>query len=200
MTTFATWRRAAANLLAVGATALLFSACMLTSETNLVAPTETVEPIAGGFSMVSYNEETGVLTKSAEAPADFSFKDGGYASSDGALTAYFVPTDVADTYLVAIGSTDGAIYAVARYRGDIMEINLIFGEDPAGQLANAGVTVPAGATIAEGGIVVADRAALDAVIALVIEGKLALSPLVAWVGSGEAPATLKREGDWYVAG
>jgi hypothetical protein len=54
-------------------------------------------------------------------------------------------------------------------------------------------------TIVDGGIVVADRAALDAVIALVRDGTLKTGPLVAWVGPDPAPAKLIPEGDWYRA-
>ena len=195
----ATLRRAIAAL-AIGALSLLLSACMLTSETFLVDPTEAVQPLSPSFAMVSYSEgEDGVMAKSEDAPGTFALgPDGGYAASDGSFTAYFLPTGTPDGYTLALNASDGAMYGTARLRGDILEVSLVFTNDPATELG--GGPLPPGATVADAGITVTDRAALDAVLALVASGKLTLGPLVAWVGAGEAPATLKRDGDWYAPG
>jgi hypothetical protein len=199
----ASLRRVAANLFAIGATAALLSACTLSSATNLVDPAEAVTPLPANFAMTSYSDDDG-LTKGDDAPATFALADKGYAASDGSLTVYFVPlADSTDSYLAAVASADGVIYGVARIRGDIMELAVVYSEDASAQLANAGEALPSGATPGEdsgGGIIVADRAALDAMIALHRAGKVKLTALVSWVGASEAPATLKRDGDWYVPG
>jgi hypothetical protein len=203
-----TLRRAAANVLAIGALTALLAACTLSSETLLVDPaSEAAEPLAATFKMTSYAEaegQPGVYTKGDDAPAPFALKDKGYVADDGSMTAYFVPTAAApDTYLLALGTAETAMYGVARIRGDIMELAVIYGEDAGAQLTAAGEAVPAGVTIdseAGGGVILANRAALDAMIALHIAGKAKLGSLVVWVGAGDPPATLKAEGVWYVPG
>lgn len=208
MTITATLRRAAANILAIGTLTALLAACTLSSETLLIDPaSEAVEPLAATFKMTSYaevDEQPGVYAKGDDAPAPFSLKDKGYVAEDGSMTAYFLPSAAGpDSYLLALGTADGAMYGVARIRGDIMELAVIYGEDAGVQLAAAGEATPAGVTIdseAGGGVILANRAALDAMIALHLSGKAKLGSLVVWVGAGDAPATLKSEGDWYVAG
>lgn len=201
MTIIATMRRVAANLLAIGSLAALLSACTLTSETLLVTPDEAVQPLSTGFAMTGYKDEDGAITKGEDAPVTFALARGGYLASDDSFTVYFLPTELADTFVLALAGADGATYGIARLRDNILEVAVLFDEDPAEQAAAAGVALPAGVTVDDGGMMVTDRATLDAVIALVREGKLKLSSFVSWVGPAEsAPAALKRDGDWYVAG
>ena len=51
MNAIAIWRRAVANLFALGALAMLLSACMLTSEKDLIADTGTATPRPASFTM-----------------------------------------------------------------------------------------------------------------------------------------------------
>lgn len=204
MTITATLRRAVANVLAIGAIAALLSACTLTSATNLVSPDEAVEPLPAAFNMAPYGEENGVYTRSEDPAIAFTLKDRGYTSADGAMTAYFVERmEAPDTYLVALGATDGITYGVARLRGEILELAIIYGTSADEQLKAAGEPVPAGVFIdpeAYGQVTLTDRAQLDAMIALHFAGKAKLDTSIVWVGAGEAPLTIKRDGDWYTAG
>jgi hypothetical protein len=204
MTIHPIWRRTAANLAALGLVAALLSACTLSSKTNLIGPAEAVQPLPASFAMVSYQEgkdAPDTFTRSEE-PAPFTLKDNAYVIADNSMTAYFVPTDAADTYLVAMVATDGTMYGVARLRDGLMEMAVIYGEDAGAQFAATGTSVPPGVMVSEevgGGVLVNDRAALDAMVALHRAGTIKLGTIVAWVGPGEAPATLKRDGDWYTA-
>jgi hypothetical protein len=197
MTITATWRRVA-SLIATGAVAVLLSGCVLTSTTNLVAVAETVEVLPATFTMTTYSgNEDGTGYVASNEPAAFTMKDGGYLAPDGSMTAYFVPMEDGE-YLIATVATDGAMYGVANFDdAGLMEVRMVLNGDPAPAIAAAGIT---GATAADGGVVVTDRATLDAIIALISDGTISTEPLVAWIGDGPAPATLLKDGDWYKAG
>ena len=196
MTIHPIWRRAAANVAALGLAAVLLSACMITSPTNLVPESEAATPLPDSFTMTSYTMADGATdyTKAEDGTSAFTRSGSSYGDAEASMKVFFVPLE-ANTYLLDIAATDGTMYGVAKLDGGIMEIRMVLTTDPATDLTSP----PAGVTIADGGIVVADRAALDVVIGLVRDGTLKTGPLVSWVGSDPAPAKLVPEGDWYRA-
>lgn len=198
MTAFDAWRRAAATLLALGLAAIVLSACMLTSETNLVSPDEAdSEVLPASFTFHPYNEADGVFTPAAaeDGPGTFTLRDGGYVAPDESLTAYFLPSpDEGDYYMLALAAKDGAMYGIARIDGrGIMELRVVFD----GGLADQAGLLPPGATLADGGIAIATRADLDTIVALIANGSLPTSPLVAYAGTGTPPPKILPDGEWY---
>lgn len=196
MTIHPIWGRAAANAVALGLAAVLLSACMITSTTNLIPESEAVTPLPDSFAMTSYTMAEGATdyTRSEDAPGAFTRTGNTYGDAEASMNVLFAPLE-GSTYLIDVTADDGTMYGVARIDGGIMEIRMILMSDPATVLS----APPANTTIADGGIVVADRAALDAIIALVRDGTLETGPLVSWIGPDPAPAKLIPEGDWYRA-
>lgn len=190
-----------AGFFALGALALVLSACMITSETNLVGDGESAAPLPAAFHFFTYTDKEGTIARTEDAPMIFTLGDGNlYADAAGSMKVAFVPLgDDGQTYLLSIAASDGSMYGLARYADNIMEIRMILGGDVAAELQAAGATaVP----VEEGSIAVADRATLDLVIGLIAEGKLTTAPLLGYVGeSADAtvPATIAKEGDWYKA-
>lgn len=205
MSMLSTWRRAAAATLAAGFAALLLSACVISSTAPLVPPEEAAAVLDAGFPFVTYDgtgpyapsEEQGIgaFTKAADSNV--------YADPTGAMKVSFVPRDDGRNLIAVQSVTEsgetGYLYGLATVRDGIMAIEIVLAADPADDLAAAGMTVPAGATIDGGAITVTDRAGLDAVIELVANGTIRAEPLIAWVGAGEPPATIVADGDWYKA-
>jgi hypothetical protein len=188
--------RRAAGFVVLGMASLLLAGCMLTSTENLVGEDETVQVLPATFTLQTYNEAAdGSFSTSEEAGGLFTLTGKGYTDDGESMTIYLVPLGE-DKYLVDVVAADGTMYGVARLKDGIVELRMVFSGDPATEL---GASVPAGVTVADGGIAVADRAALDTVITLIDEGKLGTSLLIAWVGEGEAPALIVRDGDWYKA-
>jgi hypothetical protein len=196
MSIISTWRRAV-NLFAPVALAALLAGCVVSSEVNLVAPQEAaIDLLPASFQMTTYEERDGVFVKSDDAPGTFTLEDGGYVAPDGSMTAYFIGIEDQDYYLLAIVAGDGAMYGAAAMDGHgILEIRMILEGDPAA----AGASLPATVVIADGGIRVASRADLEAVVAAIANGTLPTTPLVAYVGTGTPPTSLARDGDWYKA-
>lgn len=205
MTIHLNWRRAAANLAALGLTALLLSACVIASKAPLIGPDEATAAFGDSFPFTTY-DGNGPWTKAKDAGVG-GFKkatDGNvYGEPTGAMKVSFVPrTD--GSQLVAIESKSdngevGYMYGLAHVRDGIMALQVILATDPAADLAAAGVAAPAGAVIESGGVNVSDRATLDAVIDLLAAGTIKASPIIAYIGPGDAPATIVADGDWYKA-
>ena len=195
MTIIATARRAA-GFLALGIASLLLTGCMLTSTDNLIGEAETVQVLPATFTLQTYNEAAdGSFSTSEEAGGVFTLTGKGYTDDGESMTIYLVPLGE-DKYLVDLVAADGTMYGIARIKNGIVELRMVFSGDPPTEL---GTSLPVGVTVADGGVMVTDRAALDAIIMLIDEGKLSTSPLIAWVGEGEAPALIVRDGDWYKA-
>ena len=204
MNAIAIWRRAVANLFALGALAMLLSACMLTSEKDLIADTGTATPLPASFTMHTYSDKEGAFAPSEEAGTVFRLAGQGYVSGDDAMTVHFAPLDDG-RYLMSVGSADGVLYGIARFADNILEIRMIFATEPDAAIdaarSGASPDAIAGLTVAEGGVTVTNRAALDFVVGLMASGELATAPLVAFVAEGgtERPATIAVDGDWYKA-
>lgn len=179
--------------------ALLLSGCTITSETNLVTPGEAVAVLPPSFEMVSYNETGGTFSPTADGRMGYTLSGTGYVDTENTLTAYFVPQGE-DRYLLAFAAADGALYGLGRLKDGILEISAVFAGDPEAEAAALGEPLPEGVVFADGGVMVADRAGLDAVVALVADGTFTTSTLIAWVGGGTPPATITRDGDWYRPG
>lgn len=202
MNTLRTWRHGAVTLLALGLMVLL-SGCVLSSKSALVPIDEAVALLPANLSFVTYKDgENGTFQKSGDQPGGLALVPGTktYADPAGEMTAYFVPRDDG-TYLINVLSKgsggEGVMYGVARYKDGILELRMVFAGKPVDELAAAGVALPAGATAEDSGIVVADRAGLEAVVELMAKGTLSTGPLIAWAGEGPAPDTIVKDGDWY---
>ena len=188
-----------AGFLALGALAVVLSACMITSETNLVADGEGVTPLPATFHFFSYTEKEGAIVRTEDAPMSFTLGEGNfYADAAGQMKVAFVPLGSEEgTYLLSIAAPDGSIYGVARLADNLMELRMVLGSDVAAELQAAGAT---SVQVKDGGIIVADRAMLDLVAGLVAEGKITASPVLGYVGEtadATVPATLVKDGDWY---
>ncbi len=199
----AAWRRTLAGLWMIALAALL-SGCVLSSEAVLVNPEDAVALPPENFPFVTYKDaKDGNYTRSDDQPGGGFARVAGtntWADPKGDMTIYFVPRPDG-TYLLSIvrktADEQGALYGIARYSDNILELRMIFSGDPAAELSAAGAVLPAGARIEQGGVVVTDRDGLETILELIASGSLSTAPLVAWVGSGAAPATLAKDGDWY---
>jgi hypothetical protein len=192
MTIHSTLCRSAASIAALGLATVLLAGCMITSATNLVSPGEAATPLPASFSMTTFAYEDGTYLRSDEEPAAYTLNGSFYADDAESIQATFVPLE-GTQYLVALAGEDSTIYGVARIANDVMEIRMLLSGDIATDLPSP----PAGIEIIDGGITVTDRAGLDAAIALVRDGTIATDPLLAWIGTAEAPATLFPENGWY---
>lgn len=191
-------RRAAALAVVIGS-ALLLAACTVSSEAPLFAASDGDEALGGRFTFMPYKEAEGTFTLDTEGAQDFVFGDGGYASADGNMTAYFIDAGPWH-YLLQLTTPDGALYGTARVgAGDIMELRLVLSGDPASEMAAAGVAVPVGATFADGGVIVADVEAARTVVDLIADGVITAPPLLVYTGTGLPPETIVADGDWYKA-
>jgi hypothetical protein len=194
--------RRIASFLALGVLSLLLSACMVTSEANLLADGEAAAVLPATFHFFTYNDKEGTYARTEDPAMAFTQGAGSaYADAEGSMKVSFVPLgDDGRTYLLSVAASDGSMYGLARLADNIMEIRMILGNDVAAELQAAGA---GNVTTSEGAIEVSDRATLDLVIGLIAEGKLTTAPLLAYVGdSADAPvpATLVKDGDWYKAG
>ncbi len=203
MNVLATLRRTAAAILAIAFAALL-SGCVLSSEEALIPADEAVEFLPASFVFATYKEAGDGFAISVEKPASFSQVAGTntYADVAGELLVYFVPRPDG-SHLINIagtGADKGVMYGIARYKDGILELRMVFSGEPGAELQAAGVAVPAGATIKEGGVLVSDRAALEAMLDLIAKGTVTTTPMITWAGEAAAPATIVKDGDWYKAG
>ena len=201
MNFLASWRRAAATILTIGLVVLL-SGCVLSSKTILVPVDEAVELLPASFTFVTYKDDkAGGFIKSDDGPSGFALVAGTktYADAKGEMTVYFVPRPDG-THLINVvskGGEEGAMYGIARYKDGILELRMIFAGNPEADLQAAGVTMPTGTSVTEGGVIVTDRAGLEAVLELMAKGTITTAPLIAWAGEGTPPATIVTDGDWY---
>lgn len=190
--------RGGLGLLATIALAALLSGCILSSDDLLVSEGEAATPLPGPFAMVRYEEDGAGYKRSDEGPpGEFALEGKGYVSSDGAMTAYFVPLET-DTYLVALSSPDGNMYGFATYRDNVLDLDIVLGDVE----GNADLKAIPSVEIADGGVKLTDRAALDAVVALHQEGKLEMVPVIAYIGadaSADFPPKLTPNGDGWTA-
>jgi hypothetical protein len=190
-----------ASLVALCGLAFVLSACMITSETNLVADGEGAAPLPASFYFFTYTENEGSIVRTEDEPMSFTLGDSNrYADAAGSMKVAFVPlADQDGVYLLSIAASDGSMYGLARYADNILEIRMVLGGDVAAELQAAGATAVA---VEEGSITVADRETLDLVVGLIEEGKLTTSPLLGYVGESadaSVPASIVKDGDWYTA-
>jgi hypothetical protein len=205
MNILVTVRRAAALAVSLGIAALL-SGCLLMSETPLVPEGEAVDILPATFNFVTYSGSGpytlsddqsggGEFIKASDSPV--------WANAAGELKFYLVPRADGSHLVNVISSSDGetaVMYGIARIKDDILELRMVFGGNPAEELAAAGVAVPAGVTIEEGAVSASDRAGLEAILELMANGTIKADPLISYVGTGTPPATIVADGDWYKAG
>jgi hypothetical protein len=194
--------RRIASFLALGVLPLVLSACMVTSEANLVADGEAAAVLPATFHFFTYNDRDGTYARTEDPAMAYTQGAGNaYADAEGSMSVSFVPFgNDGRTYLLSVAAADGSMYGLARFADNIMEIRMILGNDVGAELQAAGA---GNLATAEGAIEVSDRATLDLVIGLIAQGKLTTAPLLAYVGdSADAPvpATLVKDGDWYKAG
>jgi hypothetical protein len=190
-----------ASLVATFGLALVLSACMITSETALVAQGEGATPLPATFHFFTYTDQEGAIVRTEDEPMSFTLGEGNlYADAAASMKVALVPLDEEEgVYLLSIAAPDGSMYGLARYADNILEIRMVLGADVAAELQAAGATH---VTAEEGSIAVADRETLDLVIGLIAEGKLTTSPLVGYVGESadaSVPASIVKDGDWYKA-
>lgn len=204
MKTLLTWRRALANLLALAGLATLLAACTLSSKAKLIADDEAATPLPASFAMFTYTDKPEGFVRTEEAGQVFTLDGKGYTSADKTMSAYFVPLE-GDTYLLAASAADGSLYGTARlFDTGVLEIRMVFntGVEEALTAAAAPAAITAAIKVAEGGIEVTSREALDFVIALIAEGKLPTAPLIAYIGEtpdSPTPASITKDGDgWKV--
>jgi len=194
----ATLIRGRLSLLAAIALAVLLSGCVLSSDELLVSDGEAVTPLPGPFAMAVYEEDgAGYKRNDEDPPGEFTLDGKGYVSSDGTMTAYFVPLET-NTYLVALSSPDGNMYGFATYRDNVLDLDIVLGDIE----GNADLKAIPGVEIADGGVKLTDRAALDAVVALHQEGKLEMAPVIGYIGAdanADFPAKLTPNGDAWTA-
>lgn len=180
------------------AAATLLAGCVIISDEMLVTEDEAVTPLPASFAMASYEEDGAGFKRTAETPMTFSLSGKGYAASSGDMTAYFAALHD-NTFLVAMDSDDGIMYGVATYADNVLEMDVIL-SDEKDEYPHADA-LP-GVDITDDGMHVADRAALDSVIALQQSGELAMTPVVSYVAASidaAFPATLTRDGEGWTA-
>lgn len=204
MNTHSTWRRPAANLLAVFGVVILLAACTLSSKEKLVTDTDATTPLPQSFAFFTYTEKPEGIVRTDEAGQIFTLNGKGYVNPDGTMTAYFVPLE-GNTFLLALAAADSSLYGVARLFDDgVLQIDMVFGAGLEQAIADAAVPAPVASalTVSDGGIEVTSREALDFVIGLIAEGKLPTAPLIAYVGEtaeSPTPAAITRDGEsWKV--
>jgi hypothetical protein len=194
--------RRLASLVALCGVALALSACMITSETSLLAEGEGATPLPATFHFFTYTDKEGAIVRTEDEPMFFTLGDDNlYADAAGTMKVAFVPLAENDqTYLMSVATSDGSLYGLARYADGLMEIRMVLGGDVAAELQAAGAT---DVTVEDDGITIADRETLDLVVGLIAEGKLTTAPLIGFIAeSADAtvPAAIVAEGDWYRAG
>lgn len=206
MNTHSTWRRPAANLLAVFGVVLLLAACTLSSKEKLVTDNEAVTPFPQSFVFFTYTDKPEGFVRTEEAGQVFTLSGKGYTNADGTMTAYFVPLEE-NTYLLALSAPDASLYGVAHlFDTGVLQIDMVFDSGLEQAIADAAAPAPIASALtvgSDGGIEVTSREALDFVIGLIAEGKLPTAPLVAYVGEtveSPTPAAITRDGEsWKVA-
>ena len=193
------WRRAA-SLVAAGALALLLAGCVVSSETSLISPDEAEAVLPPSFTMITYareNKDAPFVRDDDGEPGVFTLRDGGYVVADNSMTAYFIGMDDPNYYLLMTVASDGAMYGAAAIGIEgIMEIRMVLSGDPSATASS----LSASAKVSDSGVIIDNRADVDALFKLISNGTLATEPLLAYVGEGEAPATLVKDGNWYKAG
>jgi hypothetical protein len=199
--------RLAAGLAVAG----LLAGCTIASKTPLVGPDEGATAVLPAtFYMFGYDEKDGSMTRNAEAPIAFTLNGHTYQSADKSLNVQFVPVaGTSDSYLVALSGPDSYIYGIGRYRHSLLAVNIVLADSDPGQALEAekasgapGADALAGVAVEDGAFNVTTRAALDYLVRMNLSGKLAMSPVVAYVAGSEdapAPRSLVPEGDFYRA-
>lgn len=181
--------------------------CVIASKTQLLPESEAVDLLPASFFAFGYNNDGDGKKVAEDAPLEFAQSGHSYVSSDKSMSLLFAPVaGVADTYLMAAVGTDGSIYGIARYRGGFLAIDMILKDaDPSGAIEAekaAGASALANVTVADGGITTEDRAALDQLVRMHLEGRLPMDTLVAWIGEGAdapRPDRIVPDGDFWKA-
>lgn len=204
MNTHSTWRRLAANLLALFGVVILLAACTLSSKEKLVTDNEATTPLPQSFAFFTYTDKPEGFIRTEEAGQVYTLDGKGYASADKTMNVYFVPLE-ANTYLMAVVAADGSLYGVAHlFDTGVLQIDMVFDTGIEQAIADAAAPAPIASalSVSDGGIEVTSREALDFVIGLIAEGKLPTAPLVAYVGEtpeSPTPASIAKDGDgWKV--
>jgi hypothetical protein len=185
------------RLLAVAALSIVLAGCVINSAEVLVSEGDMVTPLPDTFVLVPYNEGADGYAPADQEVMDFALEGKTYKAGDGSFTAYFEPLDDG-TYLIANKAADGVVYGFATYTDNVLEIDVVLGAGA----GNPDVQGIPGVEVTEGGMVVADRAALDAVIALYQAGKIEMDPMVSYISAdpnADFPSTLTRNGEGWTA-
>lgn len=186
--------------------ALLLAGCVINSSAELVADAEAVDVLPASFYAFPFPEGEDTREYAGDEPQAFTRVGHTYVGAGEQMSLRFVPVaGAADTYLLAVMDGDQNLYGVARYRGDgVLSIAILLtDDDPAARIEaeKAAGTPGLGAVTADAsGITVADRAALDQLIRMHIEGRLPMESVVAWLGDGpgaQKPARIVRDGDFW---
>ena len=195
MDIIATCRRAVAGLAATCA-AVMLAGCVVTSEEPLFSPDELLtDVLPASFEMVTYNESDGVYLPTKEDPETFTLKDKAWVSADGEIRVSFIGIEDPDNYLMAIIGPDGVLYGATGIDGKgIMAVRMVLDGDP-----DTVEGLPETVTVADGGLMIATRADLEAVFRMLSNGTLPTTPLVAYVGDGAPPTRIVADGDWFRA-
>jgi hypothetical protein len=199
----------AVRLVAGLAVAVLLAGCMIASKSALVGPDEgATNVLPATFYMFGYEEKDGKMTRSADAPSAFTLIGHTYESADKTLKVQFVPVaGTNDTYLVALTGPDGYIYGIGRYRENILKLSIVLSDSDPGKTLDAekasgaaGSEALTAVAVEDGALNVSSRAALDYLVQMNLAGKLAMGPLVAYIGesaSAPAPQSMVADGDFY---
>jgi hypothetical protein len=202
MSTNAVRRLAGLVLALVGLVAL--SGCVITSETNLVAPAALVTPLPSSFTMYPYKEGPGGFIAADDKPISFTLTGKTYVVSDNSMTLQFEPLS-GETYLVAVGGEEpGTIYGTLTYHEGVAAIRMLLSGDPSAAVDTVKASAPSG--VAEDlsynrdGLTVTRRATLDFAIGKVVAGELPTDTLIAYIGDSSAtPPTAIVETDGVFA-
>lgn len=183
-------RRLLLALLALCAPILL-SACVIQSETDLVAADPHVTPLPQTFTMFPYNKGEGGYRRAEDQPTTFTLgRDQRYVSADGKMALGFLPL-ATDTYVLTATADDtGTIYGTMIVRGDFVEWHIVFsaGAEVAIKTitASAPPAIAADLAYSSSQLAITTRPTLDYLIARIVTGELPTEPLLAYIGPADA--------------
>lgn len=195
MTAFSTLLRLAAAVAVAG----LLAACTIRSKDVLITDAEALTPLPQTLFVTGYSQDTGptepFLPNADQPPLELRLDGKAYVGQGESLAVRFAPLDQPDTYLLAATSPEDTTYGIAHYANSILEVRAVFNSDVREAITAAALP---GTDIGNDGVMVADRATLDAVIKMVREGTfevLALGFYVTETADAPKPKSLVREGE-----
>lgn len=189
----------------VGAIALLvlLAGCVINGPPDLVSEGEAVTPLPD-FTFYPYSQRDGAFVLSEDDPMPFAVRGNHYDAGDGKMVVRFVPLE-GDTYtLVVSGEDKEAIYGLATIDGSVLSLRVLLDSGLSQAMLDGLDDVPANITsdmkVDGGGILITRRDTLDFAIGALRTGAIPASPLVGWIGIGDAkpPARIVADGDRFV--